>query len=106
MEKMILFNPVASKTIGPYSPTLNIVDFVFASGKIQIDPSTGNLVALVIKKQSKRSLENLKSVLKPYGANLGHIVNVDIFMQDLNSFSLATSTYSEFLPTTFHAKAM
>ena len=66
MEKEIFLNPGAPKAIGPYSPALKIGNRVFVSGQTPIDPKTGELVVGDIQIQTRVSLENVKSVLKPY----------------------------------------
>lgn len=105
MEKEILFNSVAPKVIGPYSPTLKIGNLIFVSGQIPTDPATGELVVGEIEIQTIRSLENIKSVLKPYSVDFNHIVKVTIFLRDMNHFSLVNKVYSQYFTDNYPARS-
>ena len=54
----------APAAIGPYSQAIEVNGFIFASGQIPIDPSTGNFVEGGIKEQTKQPLPTLKTFLK------------------------------------------
>ncbi len=105
MEKEILINPKAPKTIGPYSPTLKIGNLVFASGQLPVDPSTGEIVAGGIEAQARMSLDNLKAVLKPYGIDLHNVVKVTIFLKDMNNFSKVNEIYSQYFTDIFPTRS-
>ena len=63
MKKKVIETEKAPKAIGPYSQAIQAGNFVFLSGQIHIDPATGDLVGGDIRQQTRRVLENLKSVL-------------------------------------------
>ena len=105
MKKEILSNIDAPKAIGPYSPALKIGNLVFVSGQLPVEPSTGEIVKGGISAQAKRSLENLRLVLKPYGIDFQHIVKVTIFLKDMNNFTRVNNTYSEYFTEKFPARS-
>ena len=57
----------APAAIGPYSQAIEVNGFIFASGQIPIDPSTGNFVEGGIKEQTKQAITNAKNILKEAG---------------------------------------
>jgi len=84
----------APQAIGPYSQAISAGDMVFVSGQIPIDPSTGEVVKGGIKEQTALVIENTENILKECGAALGSVVKVDVFLNDLNDFTLMNEVYS------------
>ena len=65
----------APAAIGPYSQAIEVNGFVFASGQIPIDPSTGNFVEGGVKEQTKQAITNAGNILKEAGTDLAHAMN-------------------------------
>ncbi len=105
MEKEILINQEVPQAIGPYSPALKVGNLIFASGQLPIDPITGEIVEGDIETQAKRSLENLKAVLKPYGIDFHNIVKVTIFLKNMNHFSRVNNIYSQYFTRQFPSRS-
>lgn len=78
----------APKAIGPYSQAVCAAPFVFISGQIPIDPSTGKMVEADIHLQINRVLDNLEAVLKASGCSFQNVVRYEIFVIDLNDFTI------------------
>ena len=70
----------APSAIGPYSQATKANGFVFCSGQIALDPTTGTLVGDDVETQAKQVLKNLE-VWKTYESekldlSICHTVNV------------------------------
>ncbi len=78
----------APKAIGPYSQAVCAPPFVFVSGQIAIDPKTGQMIEPDIRLQMNRVLDNLEAILKASGCSLENVVRYEIFVKDLNDFSI------------------
>lgn len=78
----------APKAIGPYSQAVCAPPFVFVSGQIAIDPTTGKMVEPNIQLQINRVLDNLEAVLKASGCSWANVVRYEIFVKDLNDFAI------------------
>jgi 2-iminobutanoate/2-iminopropanoate deaminase len=63
MQKTIIQTEKAPKTIGPYSWAIEMDPMVFGSGQLAIDPVSGDLISNDIKAETRRAVNNLKSVL-------------------------------------------
>ena len=96
MEKTIIFTEKAPKPIGPYSQAVIAGPFVFVSGQIPIDPSTGQIVPGGIKEQTRRALENVKEILSAAGTDLSKVVYVLVYLKDLSLFGEFNEVYSEY----------
>lgn len=95
----------APKAIGPYSQAIEANGFIFASGQIAIDPSSGELSTGSIEEQTRIVLSNLKAVLEASGSSLDKVVKATVFLQDMNDFSRMNAVYGEFFKPPYPARA-
>jgi 2-iminobutanoate/2-iminopropanoate deaminase len=95
----------APKAIGPYSQAIIANGFVFASGQIAIDPSSGELNTGTIEEQTRRVLKNLGAVLEAAGSSFDRVVKATVFLQDMNDFSRMNQVYAEFFKAPYPARA-
>lgn len=95
----------APAAIGPYSPALKVGNLIFASGQVPIDPKTGKMIEGDIEAQTRRALENLKAVLKPYSIGLENVVKATIFLKDMNNYSRVNKVYGEYFKEKFPARS-
>jgi len=70
--------------------------WIFASGQIPLDPTTGTLVAGEIEDQARRVLENLSAVLVAGGSSLERVVRTTVYVTDLSLFPRINAVYAEF----------
>jgi len=95
----------APKAIGPYSQAIEANGFIFASGQIPLNPSTGELNTGTIEEQTRLVLNNLKAVLEAGGSSLDKAIKCTVFLQDMNDFSKMNAVYSEFFKPPYPARA-
>ncbi|MDR0908605.1 MAG: RidA family protein [Spirochaetaceae bacterium] len=86
----------APAAIGPYSQGVSATPFVWTSGQLPIDMKTGELEIRDIKKATKNSIENCRSVLEAAGLGLANVVKTTVFMTNLNDFAAMNAVYSEY----------
>jgi 2-iminobutanoate/2-iminopropanoate deaminase len=94
--KQIIRTEDAPGAIGPYSQAVVAGGFVFASGQIPTDPSTGQFVEGGIREQTEQVLRNLSKVLEAAGASLAHVVKTTVFLSDMNDFAAMNEVYASF----------
>lgn len=99
MERQAIHTDNAPKAIGPYSQAIRAGNFIFCSGQLGIDPSTGNLVNGGVEAETRRALQNLSAVLQAAGTSLEHVVKTTVFLLDMNDFAKMNAVYAEFFPT-------
>ncbi len=95
----------APAAIGPYSQAIEANGFIFVSGQIAIDPSTGDLSTGDVEEQTRLVLTNLNSVLEAAGSSLENVVKCTVFLQDMNDFSKMNAVYDEFFNAPYPARA-
>jgi 2-iminobutanoate/2-iminopropanoate deaminase len=98
MERKTVFAPEAPKALGPYSHAVRAGQLLFTSGQLPMDPATGQIVAGDARVQVRRALENIRTVLRAAGADLGDVVRVGVFLANLADAKAMNEVYAEFFP--------
>jgi len=94
--KKVIYTDKAPKPIGPYSQAVCIDGWLFISGQIPLDPSTGNIITSSFEKQVERVLENLKAIVEYAGGALSSIVKTTIFLRDISMLPVFNEVYSKY----------
>lgn len=95
MRKTIA-TPNAPQAIGPYSQAIQYGDFLFVSGQIAIDPSTGDIVDGDIEVQTDRVLKNITAIIEAAGMSLQNVVKCTCFLKDMNEFLKFNAVYERY----------
>lgn len=104
MKETITTN-AAPAAIGPYSQAVKSGGFVFCSGQIPIDPTTGEFVSEAISEQTEQVLKNLGQVLKAAGASFDSVVKTTVFLADMNDFAEMNEVYGRYFDGNKPARA-
>lgn len=100
----IINTPDAPAPFGPYSQAVSSSGFVFSSGQIAINPSSGELVLENIEAETKQVLVNIKALLKASGLEFSDIVSTCIYLKNMDNFASVNAVYSTFFTTDFPAR--
>ena len=95
MKKCIQTN-AAPAAIGPYSQGVKAGQYLYVSGQLPVDPSTGLFPEGGIQAQTTQSIKNILSVLKAAGADLTNVVKTTMFLTDMNDFAAVNEAYAAF----------
>ena len=95
----------APAAIGPYSQAIEVNGFIFASGQIPIDPSTGNFVEGGIKEQTKQAITKAKNILEEAGTDLAHVVKTTVYLANMADFAAMNEVYATFFQQPFPARS-
>jgi 2-iminobutanoate/2-iminopropanoate deaminase len=98
MKKKVVHTEKAPRAIGPYSQAIQAGPFLFVSGQVPIDPSTGELVAGDIRQQTRQVLENVKNILGSRGLAMEQVVKTTLFLKDMGNFSQVNEVYASYFP--------
>ncbi len=104
MDKKIISTANAPQAIGPYSQAISANGFIYVSGQIPFTPD-GKLVANDIKSQTAQSLKNLSEILKEAGSSLEKVIKVNIYLKDMNDFSVINDVYAGYFTSNYPARA-
>ncbi|WP_404455950.1 RidA family protein [Oceanobacillus kapialis] len=99
-----IFTSKAPAAIGPYSQAIKAGDFIYVSGQIPLDPSTGEVVE-GIEKQTEQVLQNLKAILDEAGATFREVVKFTIYLKSMDDFATVNEIYGSYLAEPYPARA-
>lgn len=98
-------SPDAPAAIGPYSQAIRAGDFLFASGQIPLDPTTGTITEGGITAQTHQVLQNLGAVLSAAGVTFDRVVKTTIYLADMGDFAAVNEVYASYFPAPAPARA-
>ena len=104
MSKQVIQTNKVPAPIGPYSQAVIANGFLFASGQIAFDPTTGELVLDTIQSETKQVMENIKAILEAANTHFGHIVKTTIFLSDMQLFAQVNEVYGSYFADQFPAR--
>lgn len=94
MSRQIISTSNAPAAIGPYSQAIRAGQFLFASGQLGLDPTSGELRE-GIEAQTRQALANMQAVLAEAGATVANVVKTTIFLADMADFAVVNRIYGE-----------
>lgn len=88
----------APAAIGPYSQAKKVGNFVFTSGQIPVDPSSGKVIEGGVDIQAQQVFENVKAVLEASGTKMENVIKATVFLKDMGDFAAMNEVYSDYFP--------
>jgi reactive intermediate/imine deaminase len=105
MTKEIIFTENAPKAIGPYSQAVKSGGFLFVSGQVALNPSTGDLMNSSIEEQAEQVIKNLSAICEAANTNLSNIVKLTIYITDMSDFSIVNNAMESHFESPYPARA-
>jgi 2-iminobutanoate/2-iminopropanoate deaminase len=81
-----------------FSQAVKAGHYVFVSGLVGIDVTTGNLAGTTIQEQTRQALTNCETVLHEAGATLDDVVEVGVLLTNPTDFSGMNEEYATWFP--------
>lgn len=104
MMKERIATDKAPGAIGPYSQGMKVGDFIFFSGQLPINPTTGEMPE-GIEAQTRQSLDNVKGLLESQGLTLGNVIKTTVFLDSMNDFATMNGIYAEYFAEPYPARS-
>lgn len=92
--KTVISAPNAPAAIGPYSHAIAVDNFLFTSGQIALDPTTGKIAGDTIEIQTEQVLKNLEAVLAANEMTFANVIKTTVFLTDLADFATVNGIYA------------
>ena len=87
----------------PFSPAVVFGDLVFVSGQASVD-AAGKIVSDTFEGEFRRSMENVRSVLRAAGSDLAHVVQTRNYVRDAEDLARFNELYREYFSAPFPAR--
>lgn len=104
MSKQIIQTNKVPAPIGPYSQAVIANGFLFASGQVAFNPTTGELVLTDILAETKQVMENIKAILEEAKLSFTNVVKTSIFLSDMQLFAQVNEVYASYFTADFPAR--
>jgi 2-iminobutanoate/2-iminopropanoate deaminase len=104
MSKEIIQTSKVPTPIGPYSQAVIANGFLFASGQVAFNPTTGELVLTDIQAETRQVMENIKAILDEAKLSFANVVKTTIFLSDMQLFAQVNEVYGSYFTANFPAR--
>ena len=89
------FLVAAAGPVRPFSPAVRAGGFLFLAGQLGTD-STGRLVPGGIQPETRRAMENIRSLLMRSGSSLDRVVKCTVYLADMREWAAMNEVYTSF----------
>lgn len=102
MERIATKN--APMAFGPFCQATVANGLVYTSGAMPFNPADGSLVPGGVKEQTRQTLENLRQVVEAAGSSLGRILQITVYLTDMEKFGEMNEVYGAFFDGEYPAR--
>jgi 2-iminobutanoate/2-iminopropanoate deaminase len=92
MKKIKLPNVPEPK--GHYSSAVEHNGLIFVSGQLPMDHGSGAVESGAIEAQTELALRNVEAILKEAGSDLNHVLQVTIYISDIEDWGAVNAVYA------------
>lgn len=104
MRRTIVQSQQAPAPVGPYSQGVILDGWIWTSGQVALDPSTGKVVGKDAAEQAERTLMNIKAILEAAGSDLSRVVRATVYLTNMDDFASVNAVYARYFPSAFPAR--
>ena len=96
MPAQAITTAAAPAPVGPYNQAVLAGGWLYCSGQIPLDPSSGEMVGNGdVAAETQQVLKNLMAVLNEAGASPADVVRTTVFLADLGDFQTVNGLYAD-----------
>lgn len=96
----------APEAVGPYSQAIQVDETLYLAGQVGLDPQSGELVSDSLHLQVWQAMDNLEAVLDAAGFSMADVVEVQVFMTDIDQYTQFNELYENYFNTSPPARAV
>ena len=91
-------------TVLPFSQTVSANQFLFISGQIGTNQTTGNLATDSFEAEVHQVMKNVESLLKENDLQFSDLVKVTIYLKDMSNYQVTNEVYGSYFTSTYPAR--
>jgi reactive intermediate/imine deaminase len=88
----------------PFSESVPVGDVLYISGQVGIDQGTNTLVTDSFGAEAKQVMDNIGKILRNHNLTYGDLVNVTIYLTDMDYYGETNDVYRKYFATAFPAR--
>jgi len=104
VSKTAILSPELAPPAGPFSQAVKVDGFLFLSGQVAQDPTTGRVVEGGIVAETERVFQNLSAVLEAAGKSFDDVVRAGVFLTNMSDFAAMNGIYAKHFRQPFPAR--
>ena len=104
MSKTAITSSELAPPVGPFSQAVEVGGFIYFSGQVGQDPTTGKLVAGGLAAEAERIFQNLSAVLKAAGKNFNDVVRAGVYLTSMTDYMALNGIYAKHFSPPFPAR--
>ncbi|MCK9304771.1 MAG: RidA family protein [Bacteroidales bacterium] len=104
MKKSVITTEKAPAAVGPYSQATGSNGFIFVSGQLPVDASTGVFVPGGVKEQAEQVLRNIGYILEEAGCSFDNVLKTTVYLSDMKDFAIMNEVYAHFFKEPYPAR--
>ena len=100
MDKKLVRHPDRQTDFvtGAYSDGIVANGFLFVSGQAAVDFKTSQFLLGTIEEETRRTLNNIKTIAEAAGTSLENAVKSTVHLADIGDFERFNAVYAEYFP--------
>ena len=103
-RRIAITSPELTPPVGPFSQAVEVGGFIFFSGQVGQDPTTGKLVGGGIAAETERVFRNLAAVLEAAGKSFDDVVRAGVYLTNIHDFVAMNGIYARHFGQPFPAR--
>ncbi|HZZ94890.1 MAG TPA: Rid family detoxifying hydrolase [Usitatibacter sp.] len=104
MRKTAITSSELTPPVGPFSQAIEVGGFIYFSGQVGQDPTTGNLVAGGIAAETERVFQNISALLKAAGKGFDDVVRAGVYLTSMRDYAAVNGIYARHFSQPFPAR--
>ena len=104
MSKTAITSPELPPPVGPFSQAIEVGGFLFLSGQVGQDPTTGKLAPGGVVAEAEQAFSNAAAVLRAAALSLDDVVSVRVFLTRMEDYQAVNSIYARHFTEPFPAR--
>jgi len=104
-QRRIIATDAAPKALAVYSQGVQVGDALYLAGQIGLDPATRKLVEGGVQTETRRAIDNCRAILEAAGYSLKDVVQVQVFLVDINDYQPMNEVYATYFKESPPARA-
>ena len=90
--------------VGPFSPAIRSGGFIFFSGQVGVEPTSGALVDGGVEAEARQLFANLATLLEAAGKSFADVVKANVYLTDIGDFAAVNAIYAKQFAQPFPAR--
>ena len=104
MSKIAIISQELTPPVGPFSQAIKVDGFIYFSGQVGQDPTTGKLVTGGIAAEAERVFQNLSALLKAAGRSFDDVARAGVYLTNMSDFVAMNGIYTRHFSQPFPAR--